>query len=651
MEEAIPLFYSVVAKQAGLVADEEEKFDLARMRTVIRRYRRRLLASAEGRPTRAIIDGIVRNFMYGPRAGETKDGEEEGIVTPQDEMSSLHADVNVLPLLDEAESLLENASYWQDIMKKFILDRPMAVVLGKPSAAMSKELSENEKERETQQANELGEEGLARLSKTLENAMAANEEPIPEDILTSLPVPDLEKVASIPLFTVRLSPSTHSVSLSIIPDSVRDVSDDEADAIVAKLKSDAESTGVPKIASPFHADLTHIDSAFVFAAVGIDTTPLSAEQWLYLLILEEILFKLPATLENGEKLSKEEFVNQLHDETVSYSSGLGLLGGSIPQMSYVSVQVENTDGSGLSTALTWIRRVLFLTNITAESVKTAVQRLVSEIPPQIRHGPSVLATVAAEMTYDPAKSNSIACNMIRQKPFLAKMLEQMGQNEDGKDNPTESGVKGIIDELEGIRKLLFQTSNMHAFVAANLNKIPKWLDTLVLSLSRKDKEHDGLHGRLIENVSASSVLRPLSKSSTSGGDGIVCSLSAIESGFLNIIAPGIKAYDANRAALLVAIEYLTALEGDFWVKLRGAGLTYSYSISDSTDSELIKFSLFKCTDISAAFETASNIIAGYASGTTKMTPIGLENAKASLAYQIISGRSSKLSKFLQRFSV
>ena len=62
------------------------------------------------------------------------------------------------------------------------------------------------------------------------------------------------------------------------------------------------------------------------------------------------------------------------------------------------------------------------------------------------------------------------------------------------------------------------------------------------------------------------------------------------------MAPGIKAYDANRAALLVAIEYLTALEGDFWVKLRGAGLTYSYSISDSTDSHLLKFSLFKCTD-------------------------------------------------------
>ena len=86
------------------------------------------------------------------------------------------------------------------------------------------------------------------------------------------------------------------------------------------------------------------------------------------------------------------------------------------------------------------------------------------------------------------------------------------------------------------------------------------------------------------------------------------------------------------------------LIGDFWVKLRGAGLTYSYSISDSTDSELLKFGLFKCTDIPAAFEKASEIITDYASGKAKFTTIGLENAKASLAYQVISSRKSKLSK-------
>ena len=50
--------------------------------------------------------------------------------------------------------------------------------------------------------------------------------------------------------------------------------------------------------------------------------------------------------------------------------------------------------------------------------------------------------------------------------------------------------------------------------------------------------------------------------------------------------------------------------------------------------------------VPAAFETASNITADYASGKTKVSSVGLENSKASLAYQLISGRSTKLSKLL-----
>lgn len=341
-----------------------------------------------------------------------------------------------------------------------------------------------------------------------------------------------------------------------------------------------------------------------------------------------------ATLENGTQLSKEEFVNSLQDDTVSYSSGVGLLGGSIPQMSYVSVQVENNDdGSGLGNAFKWIRRALYLTNITTDTLKAAVQRLISDIPQHIRHGPSVAGALTAELNYDPEKSNTLACNFLRQKPFLSKIYE-------GIENGDESVLQGVIKELEGIRNSLFRTSNMHAFVAANLRGVPKMLDTLVTSLSWADGERIDEVGRQIENVSASAVLRPQGKEL--GGDGVVCALSAIESGFLNISAPGIKPYDGSRASLLVAIEYLTALEGEFWVKLRGAGLTYSYSISDSTDSQLLTFSLYKCTDIPAAFETALNIITEYASGKGKVSAVGLENAKSSLAYQIINGRSSKL---------
>lgn len=122
MKEVVPLFYDVVATQAGIKSVEGESFDLARMRTVIRRYRRRILEASERRPTRAIVDGIVRNFLYGPRAGEPN-GDKGAVISSQDEMQALHSDVDILPLLDDAEAKLEDASYWQGLMKEYILDR------------------------------------------------------------------------------------------------------------------------------------------------------------------------------------------------------------------------------------------------------------------------------------------------------------------------------------------------------------------------------------------------------------------------------------------------------------------------------------------------------------------------------------------------
>jgi hypothetical protein len=123
IDDVVDLFYGVIAMQAGVAGDgdgEAASFDLSRMRIVVRRCRRRLLEASERRPTSAIIDGVVRNFLYGPRADEG--GKDGSIVTsPREEMEALHSDVDILPFLDEAMS--KDAAYWQDLMRQFILDR------------------------------------------------------------------------------------------------------------------------------------------------------------------------------------------------------------------------------------------------------------------------------------------------------------------------------------------------------------------------------------------------------------------------------------------------------------------------------------------------------------------------------------------------
>ena len=67
------------------------------------------------------------------------------------------------------------------------------------------------------------------------------------------------------------------------------------------------------------------------------------------------------------------------------------------------------------------------------------------------------------------------------------------------------------------------------------------------------------------------------------------------SAFLNRCALGPSAQDPLKwsASLAVALEYLNALEGDFWVKIRGAGLAYGASLRADSVHGLIYFGLYR----------------------------------------------------------
>ena len=114
------------------------------------------------------------------------------------------------------------------------------------------------------------------------------------------------------------------------------------------------------------------------------------------------------------------------------------------------------------------------------------------------------------------------------------------------------------------------------------------------------------------------------------GRGLVLGLASIENSCLLAVAPGLAWGHPDEAALAVAMEYLTALEGDFWVQLRGAGLTYGYSLYCSKEQGLVYFNLSRCSDPPKAMAAAAAIVNKYASGNTPFAITEFENAKSSL---------------------
>lgn len=68
---------------------------------------------------------------------------------------------------------------------------------------MAERIESVEKARIAKQKEDLGPEGLANAKKQLEEAQAEHDTPIPKDIFTSFPVPDVNSISWIPVQSVQ----------------------------------------------------------------------------------------------------------------------------------------------------------------------------------------------------------------------------------------------------------------------------------------------------------------------------------------------------------------------------------------------------------------------------------------------------------------
>lgn len=64
------------------------------------------------------------------------------------------------------------------------------------------------------------------------------------------------------------------------------------------------------------------------------------------------------------------------------------------------------------------------------------------------------------------------------------------------------------------------------------------------------------------------------------------------------------------AALLVAMEYLTAPEGELSKRIRGLGLADGYEITGSPEQGLLTLTIYKSSHLSQAYEEALAMLQG-----------------------------------------
>lgn len=94
-------------------------------------------------------------------------------------------------------------------------------------------------------------------------------------------------------------------------------------------------------------------------------------------------------------------------------------------------------------------------------------------------------------------------------------------------------------------------------------------------------------------------------------------MGCIESAFLIHASPSVNSFvDEDLPALNLFLQYLTQLEGPMWKKIRGAGLAYGYHLSLMPHESLLYLTLYKATNVTAAFKETKIMIVRVISKTS-----------------------------------
>lgn len=565
------------------IASGKEEFDLERMITQIHRSLLEEMNSVEDSPHDTLAFLSIGDFLY-----STKNGTMQEYVDK----------INHLKTLKE-----EKNDFWINLMKKYLIGQKLVIVIGDPSEEKMETMGKDEKQRVKRQAEQLGEGGLAKKKKILDNAIKENSVEPPIELVTKLKVPSTDSI------------TFHSI------ESFSNYSAAGKPNFEAAKKFPLD--GFP---SPF--SVCHVKSLFTQIYIVIDSAAIPKDLRMLLPLYTEVLYESPI-IRDGKVIPYEDVVKELAADTLFTDAGIGVGGGRYSPGGFSSLVVLNfkVENEKYEKGVRWTRDVLYNLKFSVERVKAVANKMIKDVANHKRNGRRVVSSLLNDILFN-EESNVFANNMIRQHDFLTKLIKNL-----------DSSSEKVLSDMDSLRTCLLQPQNMRYYVIGNLNSLPENPQQFWLNYHFKDTK----------NVLDQIQKVPRELSYLSGGKKIkAIGIGSVESAFLQQVSPGVDSYlHEDYPSILVFIEYLCALEGPLWRQIRGCGYSYHYKMSASPDSGKINFVLARSTHIFAAYKTAKEIVENYVSGETPFDQAQVEAARSGIIYQQISKEETIGSAVLQ----
>ncbi|KAL0273768.1 UNVERIFIED_CONTAM: hypothetical protein PYX00_006371 [Menopon gallinae] len=504
------IFVNVPVPKLGLVKDKlfqcfqaiyegKDPFNMTRMKTVIHKEILESLLILENDPHNSVAFMIIGDFLYG------------------NTLEDFRQRLNPVEHYERLEK--EPEEFWKNLLKKYFIDSPCVVVKGNPSMEERERLAKEEEERVAKQKEALGLEGLLQKQKELDAAIVKNEIPPPEEMLTKLPRPDVQKIK----FHSITSYSTNT---------------NRSD------KLDFQKC-------PVYMYFDDLNTNFVYIKVLMDTEKIPIELRPYLLLFMETILESPI-MRGDVLIPYEEVIAECEGDTVSIFMKLGLGSnnrfscGLYCHMLCLEIQVEP---SKYEKAVNWVDEFLYKTVFTKERLKIMANKIISDVSQAKRRGNKVVSDLMKGIRYD-KDCNHYWSNMLRQQKFLSALVERMEM---------DSEWEQIHKDMETVRAFLTNPSNMVIHMGANLNSLSKKYTNVLSPWSAlRIGEANPVRDRfpVKDDHSYKTPEDRLEK------NGVIVGLGCIESSFFSQTVSSIVDFtDPDLPALLVFLQYLTQLEG------------------------------------------------------------------------------------------
>ncbi|SCU91387.1 LAFA_0F03444g1_1 [Lachancea sp. 'fantastica'] len=585
------------AKEKILDILQSHKIDFARIKQVIENGKWEYVLKCEKNGLTILSQTCITDFIY---------GDDRGAI--------LEASLKDLSDFDTLAGWSQEQ--WQSLLTALFVDNKPVIVLGKPSVTLYKRLEEQKKRRTKEIETSQGKEGQRQLKHKLESAVAHNSKEVPAQLLQDFAIADAENSISL----------IETDSFSTVQNSTEAPSKAWAKKLFEQKPQEF----------PFSLHFEQFPSQFIELRVLLNTLKVRDVSLLPLYHVICELFSMPMKADDGSIIAFEKVVSALKAETIDSEIDLGL-GGAFPDLLEFKV---STRAVNYHHAVKWIKHCLFDMVFDEKRVRVLLEKYWSSIVELKREGDLMVDSLFNRNFYT-SRTTKKATDALSVEDSLEDIIDQI---DDGKY------LKNILPKLNTMRdQMVHDFSSYHVLVLGGVDKIENayspWLELASKRTERSVPVTDYPKvPRLLDSLSA------LGKHPQ--GTAYIVTTPASESSYMTLATNLSIQVDYNHpdyAAIFLAAEYLSCVEGPFWKGIRGSGLAYGANILKMIESDAVGFSVYRGADIINCYQTAHKIVEDYAFGRCSIDAQLVQGAISSIINGIASSESDFFSAALMKY--